>query len=165
MSYQSDLERFALLNVRKRELNEELARLAEEHDKLETTLLDHFADLGTQSVRVSVVKREPLDTNCEVCHQTLYVDVPRTITISLRTQLWAGIAKDENGNPKRAEMVEAMERAGLVSLLSVNHNTLSSWARELPKNEVGEVQFPEGLGDVLEASYRTSLMTRIGAAK
>lgn len=165
MSYQSDLERFAVLNVRKRELNEELARLAEEHDKLETTLLDQFADLGQQSVRVSVTKREPTDMICPTCGERRYVDIPRTITISLRTQLYAGIAKDENGNPKRAEMVEAMERAGLVSLLSVNHNTLSSWARELPKNEVGEVQFPDGLADVLEASYRTGLTTRIGAAK
>ena len=103
------ISRLVELDVRKRELEEELKGISEERAAIEEQLLDKWAEEGVQNMRVN------------------------GMTVYLHRQLWASVKPDE-----KSRAIDIFEANGMKDMLSVNTQTLSAWVREQEEGGIPE---------------------------
>lgn len=135
------LSEFIILDDRRRELKEELARVERDRTMLNELLLEDFERDGITSMRVN--------------GKTIYVF----------NQLWAGALTGDDGTADYSRTNAALVEAGLGDFVQPRFNvqTLSAWVREQPiDDETGEVILPEPLQGNIKTSWTRELRTRKG---
>lgn len=146
----TNFKRFAELEQKKKDLEDELAHVKGLLKEYEAQILEVFQDEGIKSFKVSVK-----------------TDSGHTIdrTLYHHRQLWAGYQPGENGNGK-ATLTEALEKEGLSELVTKGFNTqkLSKFVREY--DEGGDspeeiiAKLPDSLQDKLKISEVNQIKTR-----
>lgn len=144
--HMEQLKEFVSLENRKRDLDAELKRIAQELDDLEGALVPQFLESGVQSMKVD----------------------GRTVYIA--QEIYASPVNE------RSEVVEALKASDLGQYVAENYNTnsLKSFVREIAEEArlrceqqdqmftEAEVQaaLPEPLGSTLRVSFKHSLRSR-----
>lgn len=126
-----DVHRYVELRRRQSELESEASGVKEEADQIEQRLLEDFAEQGVDRMSVN------------------------GHTVYLHRQLWARVPEGVT----RAEVVEALEEAGLGHFVRRQYNTqtVSAWLRDLEREEE---ELPPELYGMIEGSERYSLRVR-----
>lgn len=109
-------------------------------ERFNSYLLEQFAEMGQASAKVNGT------------------------TIFIRRQWWAGAYKREDGVTDYSVTCDALRAAGLDAFVDerFNTNTLSSWVRELPTDELGTPQLPPEMEGKMTVSQTVKLQTRKG---
>lgn len=124
----------------KSELERQMRAVQDWLNETEQVLLEQFVQEGTQSVKIKGLG-----------------------TAFIRSQLWAGPVKDENGESNYELSCEAFRAAGLPMFVQERFNTqtVSAWVRELPKDEqTGEPILPDELKGKLTITEQFKVATR-----
>lgn len=139
-TYTQRLHRFVELDARKRVLEPELDAIKKEMAALgdeEGALFEDFVELGQQNVKLNGV------------------------TVYLKGQIWAGAAKRPDGSPDYALSNAALREAGVGELIEERFNAqvLSSWVRELPRDDSDMPILPPSLAGKISVAKVTKLVT------
>ena len=131
----ANARRIAEIDRQRSALNAQLDTLNDERTQLESALLAAWGEEGMSSIRVDGA------------------------TVSLRRDLWAGLVRNEQGS--NADALSALKRARLGSFVNetVNTQTLSAWARELPRDNDDMPILPSSLRERINVSEKFSIRT------
>ena len=139
----SRLRAYVQLKNEKKELDARLKQVNGELEQMLDPLIDMFMDAGV--------------TNMKIDGQTVYIS---------RT-LWAGMWKDEDGNPHPKISIPAFKLSPLTADLvkeSINLISLSAAIRELPNREDGSVDLPPELEGKISIAVKPDLRVRKAAS-
>jgi hypothetical protein len=125
------LHEYAEKKLEKRRLEGEVNKITKWLNEQEETLLEQFGEEGIQNIKLDGLG-------------TAYV----------ASQLWAGPWQDDDGIAQNQLTCDALKAAGLGIFVAeaFNRNTVSSWVREQPKNDLGDPILPEELRDKLRVA-------------
>ena len=126
----TQVQEYAALVARKRELEAELRAIQDRLNEMEPGLVEQLIEAGVQHVRVG--------------GQTVY----------LQQEIWASPVDGDYD-----ALCDALERAGLGDMVvrRVHHHTLSAWVRELRK---ADEEIPEEVRPYLKISETYRLRVR-----
>ena len=175
--------RFADIAERMDALKAELKTLTAEHEDLEAVLLLQFQESGQQSVSTAphIATSERIARQPETTSEREAWDVLRDAgiivvlsehipgrTVFLRSQLWAGAEKGEDGETDYASACEALELAGQSQFVhpTFHAGAVSAWVRDLPTDEETMMPIlPDVLRGKLRVTRRWSLVIQRAAAR
>ena len=109
--------------------------------------------IGDDAITEAIDALQTIKDGDEAARSTIYID----------TRIWALAARDDDGNPDNERTLAALraypETAELIKE-TWNTHTLSSWARELPRDDNGDIVLPDELRDAIHIDERQQVKVR-----
>lgn len=134
----AELQRFAELEKRRRELDAELKIVEAEQGTLEPAILEQFVNAGVSKITVS------------------------GLTVYLHSTLFAGLARQEGESADEAYLraCERLVALGLTDLVTTRFNAQSLAAVLREKSEEERIEFAKAAEGAIQVGEKTSLRAR-----